>query len=145
MSGASPLLGRLGSVQGWSQLCWPWLKIYSPVNAPGKAAPGLVTVPGCGWARPIKAPLIPEASDLAWVQTPGGGLDVELSEAGCRGTHLAETAMLPAPTTPRGLNVTSCHRGASPGVAGMSPEAGPCTEPDFCIYLLFQPSVGSRL
>lgn len=109
-----PSWGRLGSVQGCSQLCWPWLKIYSLVNAPGNAAPGLVTVPGCGWARPIKAPFIPEASDLAWVQTPGGGLDVELSKAGCRGTHLAETAMLPAPTTPRGLNVTSCHQGASP-------------------------------
>lgn len=39
---------------------------------------------------------------------------MELSKAGCRGTHLAETAMLPAPTTPRGLNVTSCHQGASP-------------------------------
>lgn len=32
---------------------------------------------------------------------------------------------------------------AAPGVAGVSPEAGPYVEADFCIYLLFPPPVGS--
>ena len=64
---------------------------------------------------------------------------MELSEAGCRGTHLADAA------TPGGWTSPAATEEPGPGVAGMSPEAGPCREADFCIYLLLQPSVSSRL
>lgn len=73
---------------GLHQLCWPQLQIYFPVNALGKAAPG------CGWAGQINALFIPEAS------APIGANP--------------ESRANPAQTTPRRLNVTGCHPGASP-------------------------------
>lgn len=89
------------------------MEIYSPVNAPGKAAPGLVTAPGRGRARRINTPFIPEASALIGAN-PRGRFRCGAEQSCCRGTHLADAATMPAPTTPRGVDVTGCHQGASP-------------------------------
>lgn len=99
---------RPGAVQGWSQLCWPWQEIYSPVNTPGMLLlVWLLHLAVAGHAGSMPR-LFLSCQTLHWSKSQGK----ILARSRSGGTHLPA----PAPATPQGLSVPSPWAGR--GVPG---------------------------